>query len=228
MQKTAEELAKKQREISIAEFFEKNRHLLGFDNPRKSLLTAVKEGVDNALDACEEARILPEINIEIIQLEETRFRLIMEDNGPGIIRKQIPKIFAKLLYGSKFHKLSQTRGQQGIGISAAVLYAQLTTGKPATIMSKTGNKQPAHQFKLKINTQTNEPDIMEDIEIKWDEKDHGTRIEMDLEGAYMKGRQSVDEYLKETAIINPHAQQQRKSNDAKNVKLPSHYPINSG
>src|SRR3989338_1402749 len=205
VQKTAEELAKKQREISIAEFFEKNRHLLGFDNPRKSLLTAVKEGVDNALDACEEARILPEINIEIIQLEETRFRLIMEDNGPGIIRKQIPKIFAKLLYGSKFHKLSQTRGQQGIGISAAVLYAQLTTGKPATIMSKTGNKQPAHQFKLKINTQTNEPDIMEDIEIKWDEKDHGTRIEMDLEGAYMKGRQSVDEYLKETAIINPHA-----------------------
>ena len=205
MQKTAEELAKKQRDISIAEFFEKNRHLLGFDNPRKSLLTAVKEGVDNALDACEEARILPEINVEIIQLEETRYRLIMEDNGPGIIRKQIPKIFAKLLYGSKFHKLSQTRGQQGIGISAAVLYSQLTTGKPATIISKTGKEHPAHRFKLKINTQTNDPDILEDIETKWDEKDHGTRIEIDLEGAYMKGRQSVDEYLKQTAIINPHA-----------------------
>ncbi len=205
MQKTAEELAKKQRDISIAEFFEKNRHLLGFDNARKSLLTAVKEGVDNALDACEEARILPEINVEIIQLEETRYRLIMEDNGPGIIRKQIPKIFAKLLYGSKFHKLSQTRGQQGIGISAAVLYSQLTTGKPATIISKTGKDQPAHRFKLKINTQTNDPDILEDIETKWDDKDHGTRIEIDLEGAYMKGRQSVDEYLKQTAIINPHA-----------------------
>lgn len=203
--KTAEDLAKKQREISIAEFFEKNRHLLGFDNPRKALLTTVKEAVDNSLDACEEARILPEINIEIIQLSETRFRIVIEDNGPGIVRKQIPKIFAKLLYGSKFHVMKQQRGQQGIGISAAVLYSQLTTGKPATIISKIGKKQPAHQFKLKIDTQRNEPDVIEDLEVPWEEKDQGTRIEMDLEGAYIKGRQSVDEYLKQTAIINPHA-----------------------
>ena len=96
--KTAEDLAKKQREISIAEFFEKNRHLLGFDNPRKAILMAVKEAVDNALDACEEARILPDINVELIKLEEKRFRVIIEDNGPGIVKKQIPKIFAKLLY----------------------------------------------------------------------------------------------------------------------------------
>ncbi len=201
--RTAEELAKKQREISIAEFFEKNRHLLGFDNPRKALLTTVKEAVDNSLDACEEARILPEINIELVQLGETRFRIIIEDNGPGIVKKQVPRIFAKLLYGSKFHTMKQQRGQQGIGISAAVLYSQLTTGKPATIVSKTGKKDPAHQFKLKIDTQRNEPDVMEDTEISWD-KEHGTRVEMDLEGAYLKGRQSVDEYLKQTAIINPH------------------------
>src|SRR3989339_1478842 len=137
MEKTAEELAKKAREISIAEFFEKNRHLLGFDNPRKALLTTVKEAVDNSLDACEEARILPEINIELIQLEENRFRMIVEDNGPGIVKKNIPNVFAKLLYGSKFHRMRQSRGQQGIGISAAVLYAQLTTGRPAKITSKT-------------------------------------------------------------------------------------------
>lgn len=202
-EKNAEELAKKQREISIAEFFEKNRHLLGFDNPRKALLTAVKEGVDNALDACEEARLLPEINVELIQLEETRFRMIVEDNGPGIIKAQIPKIFAKLLYGSKFHKLSQTRGQQGIGISAACLYGQLTTGKPMTILSKTGAGKKAHLIKLKIDTQTNSPDVIEEKEVEW-EKEHGTKIELDFEGAYLKGRQSVDEYLKETAIINPH------------------------
>ena len=202
--RTAEELATKQREISIAEFFEKNRHLLGFDNPRKALLTTVKEAVDNSLDACEEARILPEINIELVQLGETRFRIIIEDNGPGIVRKQIPRIFAKLLYGSKFHVMKQQRGQQGIGISAAVLYSQLTTGKPTTIITKTGRKQPAHQFKLKIDTQRNEPDVVEDTEVPWEEKDHGTKIEMDLEGAYLKGRQSVDEYLKQTAIINPH------------------------
>ena len=204
VQKSAEELAKKQREISIAEFFEKNRHLLGFDNPRKALLTAVKEGVDNALDACEEARILPEINVELIQLEETRFRVVMEDNGPGIIKKQIPNIFAKLLYGSKFHKLAQSRGQQGIGISAAALYSQLTTGKPVTIKSKTGKGKPAQMMKLKIDTQTNSPDIIEENEMDWEDKEHGTRIEIDLEATYIKGRQSVDEYIKETAIVNPH------------------------
>ncbi len=203
--KSAEELAKKQREISIAEFFEKNRHLLGFDNPRKALLTAVKEGVDNALDACEEARILPEINVEMIQLSETRFRVIIEDNGPGIVKEQIPKIFAKLLYGSKFHKLAQSRGQQGIGISAAVLYGQLTSGKPALILSKTGKNKKAQQLKLKINTQTNNPDIQDQEEKEWEGKEHGTRIEIDLDGAYLKGRQSVDEYLKQTAIVNPHA-----------------------
>jgi DNA topoisomerase VI subunit B len=202
--KSAEELAKKQRQISIAEFFEKNRHLLGFDNPRKALLIAVKEAVDNSLDACEEARILPEINVELIQLEETRFRMIIEDNGPGIVKQQIPKIFAKLLYGSKFHKLSSTRGQQGIGISATLLYGQLTTGRSALIMSKVSKNSPAHKIKLKINTQTNNPDIVSDKEIEWEEKDHGTRIEIDMEGSYQKGKQSVDEYLKETAIVNPH------------------------
>ena len=107
---------------------------------------------------------------------------------------------------SKFHKLSATRGQQGIGISAAVLYGQLTTGKPATILSKTGKGNPTHQFKLKINTQNNKPQIISDKEDdNWEEKDHGTRIEIDMEGSYIKGRQSVDEYIKETAIVNPHA-----------------------
>ncbi len=203
--KTAEDLAKKQREISIAEFFEKNRHLLGFDNPRKALLTTVKEAVDNSLDACEEARLMPEINVEIIKLEGKRFRIIIEDNGPGVVKKQIPKIFAKLLYGSKFFKLSQSRGQQGIGISAAVLYGQLTTGKPATILSKVGKGEKAHLFKLKIDTHTNNPDIIDEQEQEWEHKEHGVRIELDLDGEYLKGRQSVDEYLKQTAIINPHA-----------------------
>ena len=117
----AHEMAKKQREISVAEFFSKNRHLLGFDNPRKALMTTIKEAVDNSLDACEEARILPELSIEVIQMGDNRFRVIIEDNGPGIVKKQVPKIFAKLLYGSKFHRLKMSRGQQGIGISASVM-----------------------------------------------------------------------------------------------------------
>ncbi len=203
-QRSAEELAKKQRQISISEFFEKNRHLLGFDNPRKALLIGVKEACDNSLDACEEARILPEISVELIQLEENRFRMVVEDNGPGIVRAQIPNIFAKLLYGSKFHKLSSTRGQQGIGISATLLYGQLTTGRPATVISKTGAGRKAVYMKLKIDTSANKPEIVEEKEVDW-EKEHGTKVEIEMEGSYQKGRQSVDEYLKETAIVNPHA-----------------------
>lgn len=197
-------LAEKQRSVSVAEFFERNRHLLGFDNKRKALLTVVKEAVDNALDACEEARILPEINVEIIEMGENRFRIIVEDNGPGIVKKQIPNIFAKLLYGSKFSTLKQARGQQGIGISAAVLYAQLTTGRPARITSRISPNHDAHYFELHLNTQKNEPETIKDEKIEW-KKEHGTKIELDIEASYQKGDQSVDSYLKETAIVNPHA-----------------------
>lgn len=200
----AHELAKQQKEISIAEFFEKNRHLLGFDNKRKALLTVVKEAVDNSLDACEEAKILPEVNVEIIDMQNDRFRVIVEDNGPGIVEQQIPNIFAKLLYGSKFHRLRQARGQQGIGISAAVLYAQLTTGRPARIISKISLKEQAHLYELHIDTQKNQPLIVKKEVVEW-KKEHGTRIEIDIEATYQKGMQSVDEYLKETAIVNPHA-----------------------
>jgi len=199
----ANELAKKQREISIAEFFEKNRHLLGFDNKRKALLTTIKEAVDNSLDACDESSILPELEIVITDMGNDRYRVSVEDNGPGIVKTQIPKIFAKRLYGSKFHSLKQNRGQQGIGISASVMYSQLTTGRAAKIISKIDPTVKAHYYELKIDTQKNKPEIIQDEEKDWS-KDHGTRIELDLEGTYQKGPQSVDEYLKQTAIINPH------------------------
>ena len=112
-------MAAQQREISVSEFFTKNRHLLGFDSPTKALLTTIKEAVDNSLDACEEAGILPDLEVAVETVAESRYRILVTDNGPGIVRKQIPRIFGKLLYGSKFHRLRQSRGQQGIGISAA-------------------------------------------------------------------------------------------------------------
>src|SRR3989338_4137014 len=199
----AYELAKRQKEISVAEFFTKNRHLLGFDNKRKALLMAVKEAVDNSLDACEEARVPPEISVEIIEMAEFKYKIIVEDNGPGIVKKQIQNIFAKLLYGSKFHTLKQARGQQGIGISAAVLYAQLTTGKPVKITSRVSKKEPALYYELNIDTQNNKPVIAKEETIEW-AKEHGTKVELDLEAEYVKGSQSVDEYLKQTAVINPH------------------------
>ncbi len=200
----AEELALRQRSISIAEFFEKNRHLLGFDNKRKALLTAVKEAVDNSLDACEEARVMPEVTVSLTELREDRFHLVVEDNGPGIVKNQIPQVFARLLYGSKFHKLAQSRGQQGLGISAAILYSQLTTGKPAKIVSRISPKKPAQYYELRIDVEKNTPQIVKEEEVTW-QKEHGTKIEMELEATYQKGMQSVDEYLKQTAIINPHA-----------------------
>jgi DNA topoisomerase-6 subunit B len=123
---TAESMAAKQRDISVSEFFAKNRHLLGFDNPRKALLTTVKEAVDNSLDACEEAGIVPEVWVTIEATGNNRFKVSVQDNGPGIVKKQIPLIFGKLLYGSKFHRLRMSRGQQGIGISAAGMYGMLS------------------------------------------------------------------------------------------------------
>jgi DNA topoisomerase-6 subunit B len=201
----AVELARKQRDISVSEFFAKNRHLLGFDNPSKALLTAVKEGVDNALDACEEAGILPDIQVEISQKAETRFRIAIQDNGPGIVRSQVPKIFGRLLYGSKFHRLRQSRGQQGIGISAAGMYGLLTTGRPIRIITRTGKKKEAHNFELVIDTKKNEPRVSVDRVVSWPHP-HGTRVEIELEGSYRGGQHSVEAYIRQISLANPHAQ----------------------
>lgn len=290
---TAHALASQQREISISEFFTKNRHLLGFDSPAKALLTTIKEAVDNSLDACEEAGILPEVRVEIHQLgengngggagdgaraggtngaggaggpggaaqaadedsaqlallgdedgplaggrggaagngaangnggaasgggngsggarrraapgpvKEERFRVVVEDNGPGIVRDQIPRIFGKLLYGSKFHRLRQSRGQQGIGISAAGMYGQLTTGKPVVITSRIGPEHAAHRCELVLDMKKNEPVVLNDREVEW-EREHGTRVEIELTGSYKRGQHSVDTYLQQTAVANPH------------------------
>ncbi|MBL9163394.1 MAG: DNA topoisomerase VI subunit B [Planctomycetaceae bacterium] len=220
---TAQSMASKQRDISVSEFFAKNRHLLGFDNPRKALLTTIKEAVDNSLDACEEAGILPEIWVHIEQTSTDRYKIGVQDNGPGIVKKQIPLIFGKLLYGSKFHRLRQSRGQQGIGISAAGMYGVQTTGKPVKIISRISPKKPAHYYEIQIDTKRNEPKILngggegvdiaygekgaKDIEkhgIEWVDQPHGTRVTIELEAKYIRGRGSVDEYLHQTAIANPH------------------------
>src|SRR6202171_41122 len=211
---SAAEMGARQRDISVSEFFTKNRHLLGFDNPRKALLTCVKEAVDNALDAAEEAGILPEVVVTlevaasgeeapVAASQATRFRVTVIDNGPGIVRQQIPPIFAKLLYGSKFHRLRMSRGQQGIGISAAGMYAQLTTGKPVQITSRTGARAAAHYFEVQIDTKKNEPRIFESKKIDWDHQ-RGTQVTLEIEGRYQKGRASVDEFLEQVAIANPH------------------------
>jgi DNA topoisomerase-6 subunit B len=214
---TAEQMAQKQREISISEFFTKNRHLLGFDNPSKALLTTIKEAVDNSLDACEEAGILPEITIEVRDLAwerardgdltkgEGRFTVVVEDNGPGIVKAQAPKIFGKLLYGSKFHRLKQSRGQQGIGISAAAMYGQLTTGSPIRVTSRTGKGRPAHFFEIQIDTRKNNPVVTRDDELAEWHQEHGTRVELEIVANWQQGQRFVNRYVEHTALANPHA-----------------------
>ncbi len=202
---TASSMAAQQREISVSEFFTKNRHLLGFDSPTKALLTTIKEAVDNSLDACEEAGILPALEVRIEPISDSRYRVVVTDNGPGIVKRQIPRIFGKLLYGSKFHRLRQSRGQQGIGISAAGMYGQLTTGKPIVIESRTGARKPAHRYELVIDTLRNEPVIKRESEVEW-ERAHGTSVAIELEGSYKRGRHGVGTYLQQTALANPHVQ----------------------
>ncbi len=191
------------RDISVAEFFEKNRHMLGFDSPSKAILMSVKEAVDNSMDACEEANILPDIRVELTAVNDEHFLVAIEDNGPGIPSTEVGKIFGKLLYGSKFHKLSQSRGQQGIGISAAGMYGKLTTGKPVRVISKTKRGRPVEVI-LSIDSLRNKPEIHSSEECAWEGRTHGTRVEIEMEAVYKKGTRSVDMYLKQTAIANPH------------------------
>lgn len=201
----ADELAKKQKEISVSEFFERNRHILGFDSQIKSLIMGIKEAVDNSLDACEEAGILPEVLVMVEKVDKDEYRVTVEDNGPGIIKKAIPNVFGRLLYGSRFHAVRQSRGQQGIGISATVMYGQITTGKPAVVVSKTGSEDVAWRMEIMVNTKKNLPDVLKEDPFIWDGKEHGTRITYHMNGRYVGGKQSVMEYLKQTAIVNPHS-----------------------
>lgn len=195
------------KEVSVAEFFEKNRHLLGFNNPQKSLLTSVKEAVDNSLDACEESKVLPDIFVQLVKVKDDRFKMIVEDNGPGITKQHLTKAFGKLLYGSKFQTIGgkQARGQQGIGISAVILYGQLTAGKPATLISKTKKEKTAKKYILRIDVKKNEPEVVSSEDYDWEGKESGVRVEVEMEGRYVETKQSVLEYIKETAIVNPHA-----------------------
>ncbi|TLZ49073.1 MAG: DNA topoisomerase VI subunit B [Methanobacteriota archaeon] len=200
----AEELAKKQREIAISEFFERNKQILGYDSPTKALLTAVKEGVENALDATEEAAVLPEILVEVRKLGKDEFAVVVEDNGPGIFKKEVANVFGRLLYGSRFHSRRQTRGQQGLGISGAIMYGQITTGKPATIRTRTAEMDVAYELDLIVDTRKNKPSVQREEFKVWDKK-QGTRVEIPLKGRLIGGKQSIVEYLKSTAIVNPHA-----------------------
>ena len=209
----AQKLASNQKQVAISEFFEKNKHFLGFDSLSRSLITAVKEAVDNALDACEEARILPSIKVKITKIDTKKdiVELIVEDNGPGIPQKSIEKVFGQLLFGSRFHAIRQSRGQQGIGITGVVMYSQLTTGKPTHVKSKIAVEATAAVVDIGLDTRKNKAVKSNQGREIWENengevKKHGLEVTTRLKAKYQKGRQSVWQYLRMTSIVNPHAE----------------------
>ena len=209
----AQRLASNQKQVAISEFFEKNKHFLGFDSLARSLITAVKEAVDNALDACEEARILPTISVAIekIDVKKDIVKLIVEDNGPGIPQKSIEKVFGQLLFGSRFHAIRQSRGQQGIGITGVVMYCQLTTGRTTHVRSKISGEPTAAVVDIGLDTRKNKATKSNQGREIWynadgSPKEHGTEVTAQMKAKYQKGRQSVWQYLRMTSIVNPHAE----------------------
>ena len=207
----AEEISSKQKQASIGEFFEKNKHFLGFDTQQRAIITAVKEAVDNSLDACEEARILPDIRVELRRTKSDELEMISQDNGPGIPRDSIEGVFGKFLLGSRFHAIRQTRGQQGIGITGVVMYSQLTTGSKTRVISKVKSDSSAVFVDLGIDTKKNKAIKSSEKRDIWidertgEEISHGLKITTVMKAKYQRGKKSVYQYLRMTSIVNPHA-----------------------
>jgi len=196
------------RSLSAAEFFYRNKEIAGFSNPARAIYQTVRELVENALDATDSHGILPVIKVAIesdVMPERPDVYLIsVEDNGIGIPPDNIPQAFAQLLYSSKY-VLRQTRGMFGLGAKMAVLYGQLTTGKPVEVVSSTINSSRIYFFKLAIDVKENKPIVLHRASFKKESDWHGTIVKLFIEGDWNRAKPKVYEYLKRTAIIAPYA-----------------------
>lgn len=202
--KDADVIFKEFKEHSIAEFFKKNKQMLGYSGPVRSLVTVVHEWITNSLDACEEAGILPEIDVKVTQVAEDRYKVRVADNGPGIPKKFVGSALATILAGTKFHRYIQQRGQQGIGAAGCTLFSQITTGRPVHAVSCTASG--AYECDVAINTLKNAP-VVENM-VEADRKGfRGLAVEGEFgETKYENSERGVYEYIKRTALSNPHAQ----------------------
>jgi DNA topoisomerase VI subunit B len=201
--KNADEIFKEFKEHSIAEFFKKNRQMLGYFGKVRSLVTVVHEYVTNSLDASEEAGILPDIGVIVTNVGEEKYKVVEYDNGPGIPKNHIGRALATMLAGTKFHRYMQQRGQQGIGAAGCTLFAQITTGKPIFAKSSTGAGK-GYSCNIAVDTVHNKPIITNLTEVNEDFK--GLRVEGEFADVkYENGEHGIYEYLRRTALSNPHA-----------------------
>jgi len=205
---------------SVSEFFRRNAAMLGYTGKLRSFTTLIHEAVTNSLDACEEAGILPYVRVEIEELGTEHYKIIVEDNGPGIPEKFIAHVFGKMLAGTKAHRNIQSRGQQGIGISGAVMFAQITSGKATRVITSTGGDEIIEAW-VGIDVEKNEGKIFKKIKHPNPTGWRGTRIEMEVkEVRYIRSKQGPYWYLKLTAIANPHAHIELIEPDGKLIVFP--------
>ncbi|MCX7978581.1 MAG: DNA topoisomerase VI subunit B, partial [Bdellovibrionaceae bacterium] len=195
---------------STAEYFAKNLQQVGFSSPTKAVLTTLKEAVDNSLDACEQAGILPELEIEVSRVgagtskNTDKVRIVVEDNGPGIDPDDVAKVFGEYLASSKFGRGQCTRGQQGIGISAATTWAQMTNAKGALVITKTKNMRKAFSAQVDVDIKSNTGIVRNKETVEWN-KPHGTRVEFVMDGRIqLNGDGGLLTYIEGNILVNPH------------------------
>lgn len=195
---------------STAEYFAKNLQQVGFSSPLKAVLTTLKEAVDNSLDACEGAKILPELEIEVKKVgtgstkNTDLIKIVVEDNGPGIDGDDLAKVFGEYLASSKFGRGQCSRGQQGIGISAATTWAQMTNAKGVQVISKTKNMRKAVSAQVDVDIKTNTGILRNKETLDW-KKTNGTRVEFLMDGRIqLNGDGGLQTYIEGTVLVNPH------------------------
>jgi len=195
---------------STAEYFAKNLQQVGFSSPLKAVLTTLKEAVDNSLDACESSEILPDLLIEVTKVgsgstkNTDLIKIVVEDNGPGIEADDLAKVYGEYLASSKFGRGQCSRGQQGIGISAATTWAQMTNARGVQVISKTKSMRKAVSAQVDVDIKSNTGVLKNKETLEWD-RAHGTRVEFLLDGRIqMNGDGGLVTYIEGTVLVNPH------------------------